>query len=184
MLRTVRRTGTMTPKQTAAKIRKLPVMAPMTTSFDRVLTGRGCTSHSWPMGCHKQHWINWLKGYRGAGHYGRKNWHRSAEFVYNHINCPPMVLWLAETSGVPRGKVANAKQSALSAKPSLPAQSAAIRRIIPWEMILACLPIGSQERVEKLTSLQPNSTTDCPKNRKFSAKSVAGAWVWCMRRKT
>jgi hypothetical protein len=87
------------------------------------------------MGAHKHHWLGWLKGYKGPGHYNRKNCHRSAEFVYNHINCPPMVLWLAEASGVPRATIAKAKHAALSVKPHLPTQSAAIRRIIPWEMI-------------------------------------------------
>jgi hypothetical protein len=46
-----------------------------------------------------------------------------------------MVLWLVEASGVPRAKVAKAKQAALLARPHLPEQSAAIRKSIPWEMI-------------------------------------------------
>jgi hypothetical protein len=46
-----------------------------------------------------------------------------------------MVLWLAEASGIPKARVAEAKRAALSASPHLAAQSAAIRKIIPWEMI-------------------------------------------------
>jgi hypothetical protein len=125
----------MTPQQLRAKIRNLPAIAPMTTTFDIALTTRGCTSHSWPMGRHKQHWMRRLRGYKGPGYYNRKDFHRSAEFVYNHINCLPMVLWLVEASGIPRATVAKAKRVALSAKPTLPTLSAAIRRIIPWEMI-------------------------------------------------
>jgi hypothetical protein len=46
-----------------------------------------------------------------------------------------MVLWLGEASGVPRAIVATAKQSALSSSPNFQAQSAAIRKIIPWDLI-------------------------------------------------
>jgi hypothetical protein len=46
-----------------------------------------------------------------------------------------MVLWLVEASGIPKAKVAEAKQAAMSARPHLPAQSAAIRKIIPWKII-------------------------------------------------
>ncbi len=125
----------MTPQQLAAKIRKLRKTVPITTEFERVLTRRDIWSRSdaW-YHTQKEHWLGWLKGYGGEGYYHRKNWHRSAEFVYNHIVCPPMVLWLAEASGLAKVKVAEAKGAALSAK-TLQAQSAAIRRIIPWEMI-------------------------------------------------
>jgi hypothetical protein len=50
-----------------------------------------------------------------------------------------MVLWLGEASGIPKAKVAAAKRAAMSASSNLPAKSAAIRRIIPWEMIEARL---------------------------------------------
>jgi hypothetical protein len=47
-----------------------------------------------------------------------------------------MVLWLGEASGIPPARVAEAKRAALSASPRhLPALSAAIRKLIPWEMI-------------------------------------------------
>ena len=62
-----------------------------------------------------------------------------AEFIYNHIVCAPMVLWLAEASGIPNVRLSKAKEAALSAGPRLQAQSAAIRKIIPWKMIEAHL---------------------------------------------
>jgi len=46
-----------------------------------------------------------------------------------------MVLWLGEASGVSSGLVRKAEQAALHAKPSLSAQAAAIRRVIPWGLI-------------------------------------------------
>ena len=126
----------MTPQQLAAKISKLRPQVPMTTEFERTLVQRSLWSNDgvWYKS-QKQHWIGWLREYSGPGYYGRKNSKRSAEFVYNHIVCPPMVLWLAEASGVPRARIAKAQQAALSSSPQLQAQSAAIRKTIPWEMI-------------------------------------------------
>jgi hypothetical protein len=50
-----------------------------------------------------------------------------------------MVLWLAEASGIPKARLSKAKGAALSAGPRLQAQSAAIRKNIPWKMIEARL---------------------------------------------
>jgi len=142
----------MTPHQLAAKIRYLREAVPITDEFERILTRRGTWNRSYVWyTSQKQHWLGWLSEYHGRGYYGRKNSHRSAEFVYNHINCPPMVLWLVEASGIPRTKVAKAKQAALSAKPHLPAQSAAIRKTIPWEMI--------EVRLDKSGSMAKKSST-------------------------
>jgi hypothetical protein len=123
----------MTPQQLATRIRKLREKVPIATDFEDALR-RNRSKRVWYTS-QKQHWLGWLSEYSGPGYYGRKNSCRSAEFVYNHIVCPPMVLWLAEASGVPKVKVADAKRAALSSSPQLQAQSAAIRRIIPWEMI-------------------------------------------------
>jgi hypothetical protein len=102
----------MTPKQLAAKIRPLRAMPPLSTEYERVLTKRGVWSRDgvWYT-TQKQHWLGWLKEYHGPGYYGRKNFRRSAEFAYNHIVCPPMVLWLGEASGVPKATVAMAKKA-------------------------------------------------------------------------
>src|SRR5258706_9307900 len=55
----------------------------------------------------------WLSEYNGPGAYSRKAWRgRSAEFVYNHIGCPPMLLWLAEVTGLPKAKLLAAKRAA------------------------------------------------------------------------
>jgi hypothetical protein len=87
----------------------------------------------------KEHWIGWLGDYDGPGYYGRKNPKRSAEFVYNHINCSPMVLWLGEASGVAKKDVAKAKRAALRAKNNMGSQCSAIRKVIPWASIEAQL---------------------------------------------
>lgn len=142
----------MTPRTLASKIAKLPATLPITTGFERDLRKLRIwgTTSVW-YSTQKEHWLGWLKGYRGPGYYERKDWNRDAEFVYNHIVCPPMVLWLGEASGISQTLVRNAKKAALGAPPSLPAQSAAIRKIIPWNLIEGCLTKPSQ----KIPSKQP-----------------------------
>jgi len=65
----------------------------------------------------KEHWTGWLRNYDGLGYYGRLRWDRDAQFVYNHVQCAPMLLWLAEAAGAPLEKVAEASMA-----PSLLAQ--------------------------------------------------------------
>jgi hypothetical protein len=72
---------------------------------------------------------------KGPGYYGRRDWERSAEFVYTHVVCPPMVLWLGEAADVPSRVVAAAAEAALAAEPVQGSRSAKIRRVIPWAMI-------------------------------------------------
>lgn len=126
----------MTPSQLAVRIRKFRERPPHTTNFENILANRGTWSKSrtWYTS-QKEHWLGWLSAYKGPGYYDRKNWHRSAEFVYNHIVCPPMVLWLGEASGVPTTTVARAKRAALATPPQFAAQCAAIRKTIPWQLI-------------------------------------------------
>ncbi len=126
----------MTPSQLRRKIRFLREHPPVTTEFERVLDRKGIWKLSkFKYPSQREHWLGWLGEYDGPGYYGRKEKHPSAEFAYNHIVCPPMVLWLGEASGVPNREVLDAKRAALSAGTSLPALSAAIRRVIPWTHI-------------------------------------------------
>ena len=130
----------MTPRVLASKIAKLPATLPVTSAFEgdlRKLRTWGGAS-VW-YSTQKEHWLGWLKEYSGPGYYGRKDWNRDAEFVYNHIVCPPMVLWLGEASGISAALVRKARLAALHAKPNLSAHAAAIRRVIPWGLIEAHL---------------------------------------------
>jgi hypothetical protein len=84
----------------------------------------------------KEHWLVWLAQYDGPGAYNRKNWRgRSAEFVYNHIGNPVMLLWLAEVAGVPKAKLLTAKRAALSARLHRASHCGVLRKIIPWQII-------------------------------------------------
>lgn len=127
----------MTPKSLRQKIKRLGIKAPITASYERALMASGVWSNKgvWYM-TQKEHWLGWLSQYDGPGAYGRKTWSgRSAEFVYNHINCPPMLLWLAEASGVSKRVVLAAKRSALAARQNRGTHCAVIRKAIQWPMV-------------------------------------------------
>lgn len=126
----------LTPRALRLKIKSLPPAPPITAAFERALRKAGIldVSKAWYQTQH-EHWLGWLREYDGPGYYGRRKWDRSAEFVYNHIVCPPMVLWLGEAVGVPASVVRKARKSALTTKPTLPAMSTAIRKVIPWFLI-------------------------------------------------
>jgi hypothetical protein len=127
----------MTPQRLARKIKKCRVTQPITASYERALEREGIWSAEgvWYRS-QKEHWSGWLSEYNGPGAYNRKTRRgRSAEFVYNHINCPPMLLWLAEAAGVPKTNVLAAKRSALAARQTRGTHCAVIRKFIPWQAI-------------------------------------------------
>ena len=127
----------MTPLILRRKILPLRSKLPITAAFERALTKRGTwTNEGVWYTSQKQHWIGWLGEYNGPGFYGRKaTAGRSAEFVYRHVVCPPMLIWLAEATGVNHSIVMAAKRAALAAKRSLASKCAAIRKVIPWQLI-------------------------------------------------
>ena len=87
----------------------------------------------------KEHWIGWLFDYNSRGAYGRKvTSGRDARFVYNHIVCPELLVYLADSSGVSRSLVRQAKKLATSDDNEM-ARAGAIRQIIPWEVVQEAL---------------------------------------------
>lgn len=87
----------------------------------------------------KEHWIGWLFHYNSAGAYGRKVVDgRDAKFVYNHIVCPGLLLFLAKGSGVDRRLISTATKAA-KAEATEMAKSGAIRRYVTWPIVLAAL---------------------------------------------
>ena len=132
----------MTPRGLRRKLQFPKDRPPITTAFEQALTKQGIWSSEkvWYKS-QKEHWLGWLSEYDGPGFYGRKTASRSAEYAYNHIVCPPMVLWLGEASGVDKPLVAAAKRAALKAPASLPSKSAAIRKVVPWMIIEVALDL-------------------------------------------
>ncbi len=80
-----------------------------------------------------EHWMGWLREYDGPGAYGRQpHAKRDARFAYNHIVEPKMLLWLIQACGVPASK-RKAARAAIRQARSMMQQSAAIRRLVPWD---------------------------------------------------
>jgi hypothetical protein len=100
------RKSTMTPRGLRRKLQLLKDRPPITTAFEQALTKQGAwSSEKVRYKSQKDHWLGWLSEYDGPGFYGRKTGSRTAEYAYNHIVCPPMVLWLSEASGVDKSLV-------------------------------------------------------------------------------
>ena len=127
----------MTPQSFRRRIKLLNAGGRLTGELERAIFANA-KRKPWYR-TQKEHWLGWLAEYGGPGYYGRTNSNRRAEIVYNHINCAPMVFWLAEASHVQRSLLLVAKRSALRAGPSYPRQTAAIRRLIPWAVLAAAL---------------------------------------------
>lgn len=127
----------MTPRELRRKIKDFEASPPITLRFEKALTKQGTWSAEgvWYRS-QKEHWLGWLSEYEGPGAYGRKtSVIRSAEFAYNHVVCPPMVLWLGEASGVQTSLITQAEKMALRASRKLQGKCAAIRTVIPWSKI-------------------------------------------------
>jgi hypothetical protein len=87
----------------------------------------------------KEHWLGWLKEYGGPGAYGRiPGQERDARFAYNHIVNHQMLLWIIDASGVGSDLVKAARRAA-EKKDSMMAKSAAIRKLVPWEVLADAL---------------------------------------------
>jgi len=87
----------------------------------------------------KEHWLGWLGEYAGPGAYGRKGGKdRGAEFAYNHVVEYRMLLWIIVAAGV-EAKLARMAEAVVDKTKPLQANSAAIRRIVPWEVLANAL---------------------------------------------
>jgi hypothetical protein len=87
----------------------------------------------------KDHWLGWLDPNSGTGTYPRADApNRNAKYVYNHIVEPKMLLWLITASEVEPALI-KAAQGAAAAAASMPGQSAAIRKCVPWSVVASAL---------------------------------------------
>jgi hypothetical protein len=124
------------PQELMLLIAKLSPVGTVTDSLTAALAARKQPAGNIWYRHQQEHWLGWLAEYNGPGAYDRKvHQCRTAEFVYNHIMCPPMILWLGEGIGVPKVFVEDAANACLAAGQTLPKQCAAIRTIVPWGMI-------------------------------------------------
>jgi hypothetical protein len=86
---------------------------------------------------HKDVWLRWLSEYRDSA-YDRANPNRSAQFIYDKINLPEMIIWLAAASGVDARLVRKAAKT-VHPKDKPMTQAAAVRRVLPWSVIASHL---------------------------------------------
>lgn len=136
----------MNPKALVELLVDLPAQPPITTALEARLSKGDRAKQVWYR-TQKEHLIRWLTEYDSPGAYGRKvHSGRSAAFAYNHIMCPPMALWLGEAVGLAPEVVQKAADAVINAGDRLPAQNAALRKIIPWTMIEARLSLLQREQ--------------------------------------
>lgn len=85
-------------------------------------------------------WVGWLDEYDTPGYYKRKGGEdRDAEYAYNHLQNPDMLLWLGDAAGLPETTVSAAIDAYKAAKPILSSQCAAIRKEMPWALVQSAL---------------------------------------------
>ena len=135
----------MTPRTLRAHIRPLPEYLSRTRAMEQAI-GIGVGFDGAWYRSQKEHWLGWLAEYSGPGAYGRSSQTpRDARHAYNHIQCAPMLFWLAEALGVeePRLDVAFTAVTEIDVKGA--PQCAALRRALPWDTVehqLSLWPYG------------------------------------------
>jgi hypothetical protein len=127
----------MTPQELRRTIARLHPVGAVTESLELAL--RGPRPRATWYETQQEHLLGWLREYDGPGFYGRKNSVRTAEFVYNHFQCAPGLLWIAEAAGAPRPLLLKAKRAVLAAGRNGAAKSAAVRRVLPWSLVQVLL---------------------------------------------
>ena len=112
------------PEQLRNKIKKLPFDKPL----DRIdPKGRS----------QKEHWLGWLYKYNNIGRYRRvPGTYRDAKWVYNHIVCPDLLIYLARAIQI-QPDLLTAAEQAYHEKATEMHRSAEIRKIMPWSMVYA-----------------------------------------------
>lgn len=118
--------GRITIRQFIGAIKKLPSDKPVVDRKTWYLT-------------QKEHWRGWFGEYNGRGAYGRMpGRNRDARFVYNHVVNPKMLLWLIPAAAV-KPQLVRAMRRASAGIKSMPRRSGAIRRQVPWPIVVAAL---------------------------------------------
>ena len=108
----------------------------------------------------KQSWINWLSNYVEPAEPGDHSLRaqRDARFIYNHWWNAPIFIWLAEASGVDQARIQKAAKIIAAASRNTTTQAAAIRRILPWDLVAKHL--REKRRAKPSTELQRDLVRD------------------------
>lgn len=120
----------LSARNMARIIERLPAHGPISDAYEAAyLPG----SHWWSS--QREHLHAWFCELDGPGAYGRKSRGLDARHGYNHFQCAPGLLWLAEALGEDTDVVQRAANQA-GGKGRPASQCAAIRREIPWERVV------------------------------------------------
>ena len=79
----------------------------------------------------KIHMMRWFR-YTGKM---EPNTSRSAESIYNHLQCVEGLVWIAEVMGIPEQKIIDACEMAYQTNDRKSAQCARFRAVIPWQAV-------------------------------------------------
>jgi len=82
----------------------------------------------------RQHMVGWFSELAGPGAYNRKTRGLDAKYGYNHLQCAPALLWIAEALGEDSALVKAAANRAAEYRPTA-SQCAAIRSVVAWTRI-------------------------------------------------
>lgn len=123
----------MNPKELRGVITRLPETTFLSKEFEKRDNLQG-VSHVWNKS-QKEHWLGWLTEHDGVGAYKRKDANRDARFVYNHFQCSPGLLWLAEASGVDQALLIRGRDAMIAAQDRSASQCAAFRQVVPWDLV-------------------------------------------------
>lgn len=139
----------MAPRQLRQHIKRLDASTPRHKKLEHALREGVGFGNAW-YSSQKEHWLGWLIEYDGLGAYGRQTGKaRDARYAYNHIQCAPMLFWLAEALDVGDQELDSAFEAVLAAPRRNASQCAALRKVIPWEALAP--------KLEALSSCGPMS---------------------------
>jgi hypothetical protein len=127
--------GAMNARQLRRKIKRLYADTPRHKHLELALQEGVGFGNAW-YGSQKEHWLGWLAEYDGPGAYGRQTGTpRDARYIYNHIQCAPMLFWLAEAVETPTVTLDETFKAVVAAPEKNASQCAALRKVVPWDNI-------------------------------------------------
>lgn len=140
----------MTPRVLRAHIAPLPENPPQYRKLETAIQIGAGFDGAWYRS-QKEHWLGWLREYDGPGAYGRgTSTPRRASYVWTHIQCAPMLFWLAEALDAPQATLNVAFEAVINAPGKGASQCAALRKILLWSDIDALLNAWPYSRTQQL----------------------------------
>lgn len=145
----------MYAKALRRRIKRLEASTPLHKALERELREGVGFNNAWYRS-QKEHWLGWLAEYDGAGAYGRKvHKGKDARFIYNHIQCAPMLFWLAEAVGVDGSRLNETYTRVIEAPSKNASQCGALRKVISWDDIAPKLPELGPTLIERVANWKP-----------------------------